>query len=202
MKIKFNLNGKTVEVDAPVEKKALYILKDLHINSVRKGCDEEGKCGNCSILLDGKLVNSCLLIAPQINGKNITTVEGLSRGGKLHRIQQAYIDAGLVQCGYCTPAQILAIYALLEAVKKPSRKQIDDAMSGVLCRCTGYKQIYNAVDMLTKGKKPGDFTDEYKKGYRVVGKLTPKIDAVQLVRAENSYVEDYVPKNALHIYVL
>jgi len=202
MKIKFNLNGKTVEVDAPVEKKALYILKDLHINSVRKGCDEEGKCGNCSILLDGKLVNSCLLIAPQINGKNITTVEGLSRGGKLHRIQQAYIDAGLVQCGYCTPAQILAIYALLDAVKKPSRKQIDDAMSGVLCRCTGYKQIYNAVDMLTKGKKPGDFTDEYKKGYRVVGKLTPKIDAVQLVRAENSYVEDYVPKNALHIYVL
>ncbi|MBU3955767.1 molybdopterin-dependent oxidoreductase [bacterium] len=202
MKIKFNLNGKAVEIEAAPEKKALYILKDLHINSVRNGCDEEGKCGNCAILLDGKLVNSCLLIAPQINGKNITTVEALSKGGKLHEIQQAFIDAGIVQCGYCTPAQILAVKALLDEVKKPSRQQINDALSGVLCRCTGYKQIYNALDIITNGKKAKDFTPEYKKDYRVVGKLTPKIDAIQMVKAEDSYVEDYVPQNALHIYVL
>ncbi|MEA2081766.1 MAG: molybdopterin cofactor-binding domain-containing protein, partial [Elusimicrobiota bacterium] len=202
MKIKFKLNGKVTETDVPAEKKALYILKDLHINSVRKGCDEEGKCGNCSILLDGKLVNSCLLIAPQINGKNITTVEALSKDGKLHKIQQAFIDAGLVQCGYCTPAQILAVKALLDKIKKPSKEQINDALSGVLCRCTGYKQIYNAIDVLTKGKKPKDFTPEYKKDYRVVGKITPKIDAIQMVKAEDSYVEDYVAPDALHLYVL
>ncbi|MCD6311023.1 MAG: molybdopterin-dependent oxidoreductase, partial [Elusimicrobia bacterium] len=202
MKIKFNLNGKAVEIEVPAEKKVLYILKDLHINSVRKGCDEEGKCGNCAILLDGKLINSCLLIAPQINGKNITTVEALSKGGKLHKIQQAFIDAGLVQCGYCTPAQILAVKALLDEVKKPSRKQINDALSGVLCRCTGYKQIYNAFDILCKGKKAKDFTAEYKKDYRVVGKITPKIDALQMVKAEDSYVEDYVAPDALHLYVI
>jgi len=202
MKIKFKLNGKNIEVDAEPEKKVLYLLKDLNINSVRKGCDEEGKCGNCSILLDGKLVNSCLLIAPQIDGKSVTTVEGLSKRGGIHKIQQAFIDAGLVQCGYCTPAQILAVKALLNKVKKPNKKQVNDALSGVLCRCTGYKQIYNAVDILCKGKKAKDFTPEYKKDYRVVGKITPKIDALQMVRAEDSYVEDYVAPDALHIYVL
>jgi len=202
MKIIFKLNGKNIEVDAAPEKKVLYLLKELNINSVRKGCDEEGKCGNCAILLDGKLINSCLLIAPQIDGKSITTVEGLSKRGALHKIQKAFISAGLVQCGYCTPAQILAVKALLDKVKNPNKKQVNDALSGVLCRCTGYKQIYNAIDILCKGRKAKDFTPEYKKDYRVVGKITPKIDALQMVRAEDSYVEDYVAQDALRIYVL
>lgn len=202
MKIVFKLNGKDIKINATPEKKVLHILKELNINSVRKGCDEEGKCGNCAILLDGKLINSCLLIAPQIDGKSITTVEGLSKRGSLHKIQKAFIGAGLVQCGYCTPAQILAVKALLDKVKKPNKKQVNDALSGVLCRCTGYKQIYNAIDILCKGRKAKDFTPEYKKDYRVVGKITPKIDALQMVRAEDSYVEDYVAPDALHIYVL
>ncbi|MFH1957168.1 MAG: molybdopterin cofactor-binding domain-containing protein [bacterium] len=202
MKIKFKLNGKNIEIEAAPEKKVLYLLKELHVKSVRRGCDEEGKCGNCAILLDGKLVNSCLLIAPQIDGKNITTVEGLTEGRGIHRIQQAFIDAGLVQCGYCTPAQILAVKALLDKVKNPNKKQVNDALSGVLCRCTGYKQIYNAIDILCKGRTAKDFTPEYKKDYRVVGKITPKIDALQLVKAEVSYVEDYVAPDALHLFVL
>ena len=202
MKITFTLNGIPQELETAPERKVLDLLKELHINSVRKGCDEEGKCGNCSIILDGKLVNSCLLIAPQIDGKNITTVEGLAKGRELHVIQKAFIDAGVVQCGYCTPAQILAAKVLLDEVVQPTKAQIQDAFSGVLCRCTGYKQIFNAIEMVTGGKQAGDFTPEYKQDYRVVGKLTPKNDAEQLVRAEDSFVEDYVAPNALHLYVL
>ncbi|PIU18908.1 MAG: hypothetical protein COT16_00655, partial [Elusimicrobia bacterium CG08_land_8_20_14_0_20_44_26] len=107
-----------------------------------------------------------------------------------------------VQCGYCTPAQILAAKCLLDKCVRPSKEEIEDALGGVLCRCTGYKQLFNVFDILLKGKKAKDFTPEYKKDYRVVGKLTPKIDAEQLVRAEDSFVEDYVSPEALHIYVL
>ncbi|PID59111.1 molybdopterin-dependent oxidoreductase Mo/Fe-S-binding subunit [candidate division KSB3 bacterium] len=202
MKIAFTLNGTPHTINVSAGQKVLGILKELRIRSVRRGCDEEGKCGNCSIILDGQLVNSCMLIPSQIDGKNITTIEGLSKGRELHKIQQAFIDAGLVQCGYCTPAQMLAAKALLDVVPNPTREQIQDAFSGVLCRCTGYRQIYNAIDMVTQGKRAEDFTPEYKQDYRVVGKLTPKIDAEQLVRAEESFVEDYVAPDALHLYIL
>jgi len=202
MNIKFKLNGKDIEIDVAPQKKVLEILKSLKINSVRKGCDEEGKCGNCSILLDGRLVNSCMLIAPQIDGCEIITVEGLSKGQEMHKIQKAFIEAGVVQCGYCTPAHILAAKALLDRVKRPTAGQIKDAFSGLLCRCTGYKQLFNVFEILNKGKKASDFTSNFKKDYRVVGKVTKKVDAEQLVRAENSFVEDYVADNTLHLYVL
>ncbi|MFC2061105.1 molybdopterin cofactor-binding domain-containing protein [Elusimicrobiota bacterium] len=202
MNIKFKLNKKTVSVEAEPGRKVIDILKELKINSVRKGCDEEGKCGNCSILLDGKLVNSCMLIAPQIDGRSITTVEGLSKGKELHPIQKAFIEAGIVQCGYCTPAQVLAVKSLVDRKKSPSKTEITDVLSGILCRCTGYKQVFNVFEILNKGKTAKDFTPEYWKDYKVVGKLTPKIDAEQLVRAEDSFVEDTVPDDALHLYML
>ncbi len=202
MKVKFNLNNIPTEIEASVGKKVTSILKDLNINSVRQGCDEEGKCGNCAVIMNGKLVNSCMLIAPQIEGKNIITVEGLSKGRELDKIQQAFIDAGLVQCGYCTPAQILAARVLLDEVPKPSIEQINDAFNGVLCRCTGYKQIYNMFEILNNGKTAKDFCEEYKQDFRVVGKITPKNDAIQMVRAEDCYVEDYVRPDALHLYIL
>ena len=202
MKITFTLNGIPQEIEVSPGIKVVDMLKGLHINSVRRGCDEEGKCGNCSIILDGKLVNSCLLIVPQIDGKSITTVEGLSKGRELHVIQKAFIEAGVVQCGYCTPAQILAAKVLLDSINNPTKEQIEDAFSGVLCRCTGYKQFFNVIEIVTQGKTAKDFSSEYKKDYRVVGKLTPKNDAEQLVRAEDSFVEDYVAPDALHLYVL
>lgn len=202
MKIQFSLNEKPQEIEVGAGKKVLDILKDLHIKSVRRGCDEEGKCGNCAIILDGKLVNSCMLIAPQIDGKSISTVEGLSKGRELHVIQKAFIEAGVVQCGYCTPAQILAVKALLDEEKNPTKEQIEDALSGVLCRCTGYKQLFNVIEIINNGKTAKDFTPEYKKDYRVIGKITPKNDAEQLVRAEDAFVEDYVAPDALHLYVL
>lgn len=202
MNIQFTLNGIPQEIEVSPGKKVLDMLKGLHINSVRRGCDEEGKCGNCAIILDGKLVNSCLLIVPQIDGKSITTVEGLSKGRELHAIQKAFIEAGVVQCGYCTPAQILAAKVLLDNINNPTKEQIEDAFSGILCRCTGYKQFFNTIEIVTQGKTAKDFSSEYKKDYRVVGKLTPKTDAEQLVRAEDSFVEDYVAPDALHLYVL
>ena len=202
MNIKFKLNGKQTSVDVSPQKKALEILKELNINSVRKGCDEEGKCGNCTILLDGRTVNSCMLTAPQMDGREILTVEGLSKGRQLHPIQKAFIDAGVVQCGYCTPAQILAVKSLLDRTKSPTKEEITDALSGILCRCTGYKQLFNVFGILNKRKRPQDFTPEYKKSYRVVGKITPKIDAQQLVRAEDSFVEDLITEDTLHVYVL
>jgi len=199
MKIKFKLNQRTVEIETSPDRKVLDILKELGINSVRKGCDEEGKCGLCSILLDGKIVNSCLLLAPQIDGCEITTVEGLSKGNKLHKIQQAFIEAGVVQCGYCTPAQILAVKNLLDRTKNPTKEEIQDALRGVYCRCTGYKQLYNVFEIL-KGRKVKE--QEYARHYKVVGKVTPKNDAIQLVRADDAFTEDYVAPDALHIYVL
>lgn len=208
MKIRFKLNEKLIVLDVPPEKKVLEILKELKINSVRKGCDEEGKCGSCAILLDGKIVNSCMLIAPQIDKNNILTVEGLSQGRELHPIQRAFIAAGIVQCGYCTPAQILAAKWLMDrqdacpTTDSPTKEEINDAFSGILCRCTGYKQIYNAFDILCKNKTAKDFTPEYKKDYRVVGKITPKIDAEQLVCAEDSFVEDIISHDTLHLYIL
>ncbi|MFC2091673.1 2Fe-2S iron-sulfur cluster-binding protein, partial [Elusimicrobiota bacterium] len=202
MIITFYLNGKSIALDPEPHIKVIDILKQLNINSVRKGCDEEGKCGNCTILLDGKPVNSCMLVAPQINQKNIVTVEGLSNGRQLHKIQKAFIEAGVVQCGYCTPSQILVVKSLLDKIKKPSKAQITDAMGSVLCRCTGYKQFFNVFDIIRTGKNAEDFSPQFKKDYRVVGKLTHKIDADQLVRAEDSFVEDIIPKNCLHLFVL
>jgi len=202
MNVRFKLNGKQVSIEAAPQKKALEVLKELGVNSVRKACDEEGKCGCCTILLDGRTVNSCMLLAAQMDGREILTVEGLSKGRRLHPIQKAFIDAGVVQCGYCTPAQILGVKSLLDRTKSPTREEITDALSGVLCRCTGYKQLFNVFDILSKRKHPQDFTPEYKKSYRVVGKITPKIDAMQLVRAEDSFVEDLVTPGTLHVYVL
>jgi carbon-monoxide dehydrogenase small subunit len=144
MKITFHLNGKPQEIEVASGKKVLDILKDLRINSVRRGCDDEGKCGNCAIILDGRLVNSCMLIAPQIDGKSITTVEGLSNGRELHAIQKAFIEAGVVQCGYCTPAQILAAKILLDDIKNPTKEQIQDAFSGVLSSSAGVRDINNS----------------------------------------------------------
>ncbi len=201
MKITFTLNSRRVTVEAGEYEKVLPLLKRLNIRSVRKGCDEEGKCGNCSIILDGKLVNSCLLIAPQIDGRTVETVESLSGGPGLSRLQEAFIKAGTVQCGYCTPAQLLAAKALLDKVKDPTREEIREAFGGVVCRCTGYAKFFNVFEIL-KGRSPKDFTPEYKKEYKVVGKITDKIDAVQQVRAEPSYVEDYVSPDACRLYIL
>jgi aerobic carbon-monoxide dehydrogenase small subunit len=115
------------------------------LTGTKQGC-ELGDCGACTVILNGKAVNSCLVLAAQVDGGNVMTIEGLSKEGKLHPIQQAFVDEGAVQCGYCTPGMVLKAKALLDANPAPNRKQIREAMVGNLCRCTGYFKIVNAIE--------------------------------------------------------
>lgn len=146
MNITFNLNGAPVSVDAPSDVSLLTVLRDyLGITGPKPGCDI-GECGACSVLLDGRLVNSCLVLAAQVGGRKVVTIEGI-RGpdGGPNDLQQAFIDYGAVQCGYCIPGMVLAGEALLAASPGPTRTEIRQAIAGNLCRCTGYQQIVDAI---------------------------------------------------------
>ena len=117
----------------------------IGLTGTKQGC-ELGDCGACTVLLEGKPVNSCLVLAIQVDGCRVTTIEGLSREGRLHPVQQAFVDAGAIQCGYCTPGMVLKAKALLDSSPSPSRREIREAMVGNLCRCTGYSKIVDAVE--------------------------------------------------------
>ena len=120
------------------------LREELRITSVKRGC-EIGECGACTVLLDGKPVNSCLILAPMIDGRNILTVEGLTRDRELHPVQESFIEEFALQCGYCTPGMILTAKALLDLNPSPTIEEIKEALSGNLCRCGAYKQIINAI---------------------------------------------------------
>jgi len=154
MKIDFTLNGNPVSVDAPANISLLIVLRDyLGLTGTKQGCDI-GECGACSVLLDGRLVNSCLVLAPQAGGREVITIEGV-RGpdGGANDLQQAFIDCGAVQCGYCTPGMVLAGEALLASNPHPSRKEIREAIAGNLCRCTGYQQIVDAIEATARRRR-------------------------------------------------
>ena len=144
--ILFTLNGEEVDVAFAPYKTLLEVLReDLGHTGTKHGC-ELGECGACAVLLDGKPVLSCLVLALECGGRNVLTVEGLSGDGRLHPLQDAFADLGAAQCGYCTPGILVTAKALLDANPHPSRDQIRDALSGNLCRCTGYLQIFEAVE--------------------------------------------------------
>jgi len=144
MLIQFNLNGQPKQFECEANEILMSLLRRNGVWSVKHGC-ETGECGSCSVLLDGKLVPTCILLAAQADGHNIVTVEHLTQGQEVHPIQQAFIETGSIQCGYCTPAMILATKALLEKEKNPSEAQAREALSGALCRCTGYVKPVQAV---------------------------------------------------------
>jgi len=146
MRIEFSLNGARVSVDVPADSTLLTVLRDhLNLTGTKEGCGV-GECGACSVLLDGRLVNSCLVLAAQAGGRQVITIEGI-RGpdGGPNDLQQAFIDYGAVQCGYCIPGMVLAGEALLAAHPRPTRTEIRQAIAGNLCRCTGYQQIVEAI---------------------------------------------------------
>jgi carbon-monoxide dehydrogenase small subunit len=151
MKIEFVLNHKNISVDVPPDITLLSLLRDyLHLTGTKVGC-EIGECGACSVLLDGKLVNSCLVLVPQVEGRDVITIEGVSAGdGEANDLQKNFISAGAVQCGYCIPGMVLAGEALLMKTLQPSRLEIREAISGNLCRCTGYQQIVDAIETTAK----------------------------------------------------
>lgn len=144
--IRFTLNGEQTDVAFASYKTLLEVLReDLGHTGTKHGC-ELGECGACAVLLDGKPVLSCLLLAVECDGKNVLTVEGLGENGALHPLQEAFADLGAAQCGYCTPAILVTAKALLDSNPNPTRDQIREALSGNLCRCTGYLQIFEAVE--------------------------------------------------------
>ncbi len=145
MRIRFTLNGRRVEVDAPPHITLLELLRNyLRTTGVKRGC-ETGECGACTILMDGKPVNSCLILAPMAEGAEIVTVEGLAEDGRLHPIQEAFIEENALQCGYCTPGFLITAKALLDRVPEPSVELVKDALTGNICRCGAYRMIISAV---------------------------------------------------------
>lgn len=145
--IAFNVNGKNVSVETSPNKRLIDMLRDdLGLTSVKEGCGE-GECGACTVLFNGNPVTSCCMLAGQADGAEIITLEGLAKDGKLDTIQQAFMEAGAVQCGFCTPGMILSAKALLMKNPHPTKEEIKVAMSGVLCRCTGYVKIQTAVEL-------------------------------------------------------
>jgi carbon-monoxide dehydrogenase small subunit len=154
MKLEFMLNGKPVSYEAPTNWTLLQVLRDgLNLTGTKEGCGI-GECGACSVLLDGRLVNSCLTLAAQANGRKVVTIEGV-RGpdGGPNDLQQAYIDYGAVQCGFCTPGMVLAAEALLAENPNPTRMEIREAIAGNLCRCTGYQQIVDAIQVTANDRR-------------------------------------------------
>jgi carbon-monoxide dehydrogenase small subunit len=145
MKITVTINGELCEADVWAGESLLNALRDSFGYPGSKNACEQGECGSCSVLLDGELVCACLVLAAQADGHEVTTVEGLRDGDDLHRVQQAFVDAGAVQCGFCTPGLVVTTVALLDRVPNPSDDEIREALSGNLCRCTGYAKIFDAV---------------------------------------------------------
>jgi len=145
--IALKINNQDYELLVADNETLAQVLRGTQVNltGTKQGC-EIGDCGACTVLMDGKPVNSCLVLAVQASGHEITTIEGLAGNGKLHPIQEAFIEAGAVQCGFCTPGMILKAKALLDTNTKPTRQEIRKAFVGNMCRCTGYFKIVNAVE--------------------------------------------------------
>ena len=152
IKITFILNSKKMTIEIPPNISLLDLLRDyLGLTGTKKGC-ETGECGACTVLVNGKSVNSCLILAPQINGKTIQTIEGLGTETSLHPLQKAFVDKGAVQCGFCTPGMLMSLKALYDENPSATKEDIKKAISGNLCRCTGYQQIVEAAESAFKGR--------------------------------------------------
>jgi carbon-monoxide dehydrogenase small subunit len=152
--IRISLNGESVKLDVTAQETLLETLRDkLGATEVKNGCGK-GDCGSCAVLLDGKPVNSCLTLALQANGMEVTTIKGIGNHENPHPLQKSFIEKGAIQCGFCSAGMILSAKALLETNSKPSREQVRDAISGNLCRCTGYKKIIDAIQDAAYESKP------------------------------------------------
>ena len=145
--VQFTLNSEQVEVAFSPHKTLLEVLReDLGLTGTKHGC-ELGECGTCTVLVDGQPILSCLALGLDMEGREVTTVEGMASGGELHPLQETFADLGAAQCGYCTPGFLLVAKELLEKNPHPTREEIKEALAGNLCRCTGYLKIYEAVEL-------------------------------------------------------
>jgi len=150
--VSLTLNGKPVRLEADESRSLLWVLRtDLGLTGTKFGCGV-GLCGSCTVVVDGKAVRSCRTSLGDVQGRKVTTIEGLATDGKLHPIQQAFVDHGGLQCGYCTPGMIMNAYGLLLADPHPSREKVVDAMEGNLCRCSAYKRILEAIESVARAE--------------------------------------------------
>ncbi|HKA22328.1 MAG TPA: (2Fe-2S)-binding protein [Blastocatellia bacterium] len=146
MSLRFTINGVNREVDAHPMRRLLDVLReDLRLTGTKEGCGE-GECGACSVIVDGEVINSCLVPVCQVQGASIITVEGLARDGRLDPLQHAFLECGGSQCGICTPGMLIAARALLDGNARPTKDEIKEAIAGNLCRCTGYTRIIEAIE--------------------------------------------------------
>ncbi len=145
--VALDVNGERTELLLPVHKTLLEVLReDMQLTGTKHGC-ELGECGTCTVLVDGRPELSCLVLPVQVEGRAITTIEGMARGSQLHPLQQAFVELGAAQCGYCTPGILLSAKSLLETSARPTRDEIREALAGNLCRCTGYAKILDAIEL-------------------------------------------------------
>lgn len=152
IEVSMEVNGDTVRREVPASRTLIDFLRDdLGLTGTKEGCGK-GECGACTVLVDGKPVNSCLMLAYQANGCKVTTIEGLERNGELHPLQEAFMEEGAVQCGFCIPGMIVAAKAILDANPEPTRDEIRQGISGNICRCTGYVKIIDAIEAAAERK--------------------------------------------------
>lgn len=150
MKINFVLNKQEMKIEIEPNLRLIDLLRDkFNLTGTKEGCSI-GECGACTVIMNGKAVNSCMVLAGQCEGAEIITIEGIEKDGKLHPLQENFLKSGAVQCGFCTPGMIMSAYALLLENPSPTGEEIKDAIAGNLCRCTGYKQIIEAIEKSAK----------------------------------------------------
>ena len=155
-KISFILNGSPALIETDPAMRALDVLRqDLGLTGTKEGCGQ-GECGGCSIIVDGVVKLSCLMTAAQLEGKDIVTIEGVAASGELHPVQLSFVEYGAVQCGFCTPGMVISAVDLLKRNPEPTREEVREALSGNLCRCTGYQKIVDAVEGAAKKMRSGE----------------------------------------------
>ena len=155
-KIQFVLNGKAYELKVSPWRTLLEMIReDLQLTGTKEGCGQ-GECGSCTVIMGGRTVNSCLILALEADGQEITTIEGLANGDKLHPIQEAFVNQAGMQCGFCTPGMIMSAKALLDKNPSPSEKEIREGISGNFCRCTGYTKIIESIAAAAQNMKGGE----------------------------------------------
>lgn len=153
--VKFILNDQPISVECSGSETLLSVLREhFDLLGVKEGCGV-GECGACTVLLDGRAVNACLMAVGKVQGRRVLTIEGLAKEGKLHPIQEAFVDLAAVQCGFCTPGMVMAAYGLLKENPAPSRQEVIEGLAGNLCRCTGYHDIIRAVQKAAKQMRKG-----------------------------------------------
>ncbi|NMD06957.1 MAG: aldehyde oxidase, partial [Phyllobacteriaceae bacterium] len=195
--MKLNVNGMVRDIRSPAHARLSDVLRDeLKLTGTKVGCNA-GDCGACSVSIDGHVACSCLVAVGQVDGAEITTVEGLTRNGTMSALQQSFLHHGAAQCGICTPGMLLTAVDLLDRVARPSRSHVENALGGVLCRCTGYAKIVDAVMDVADGSKvilPA--------AGEAVGAAIARLDGVAKVDGREAYGADVVPEDALHLAVI